>query len=91
MIRNANREEVKVKPRDTGGKRRRGGSGWEESSHLSCQLHWGLLRGDIPNTSWSWDEADNDPAGSPDFLPRSAFLSTHSIFSSYPSVIVVER
>jgi hypothetical protein len=34
IIRNANKEEVKVKPRDTGGKRRRGGSGWEESSHL---------------------------------------------------------
>jgi hypothetical protein len=34
MIRNANREEVRVKPRDTGGKRSRGGSGWDESSHL---------------------------------------------------------
>lgn len=38
IIRNANREEVRVNPSDTGGKSKRGGSGWEESSHLTRQL-----------------------------------------------------
>ena len=68
-MRNANREEVRVKPRDTGGKRRRGGSGWDESSHLCCQLRWGFMRGNVPNTSWPWDEPYHDPAGSLDFFP----------------------
>ena len=34
-MRKANRDEVRVKPRDTGGKRRRGGSGCDDSSQLS--------------------------------------------------------
>lgn len=32
--RNANREEERVRLSEIGGKRSRGGRGWEESSHL---------------------------------------------------------
>jgi hypothetical protein len=37
MTRKASREEVRVRVRDTGGSKRRGGRGWDDSSHLSVR------------------------------------------------------
>lgn len=41
MMRKANSDEVRVSVRDTGGRRRRGGSGWDERSQLGCQFRSG--------------------------------------------------
>jgi hypothetical protein len=95
MMRNAKREDVSVRVRDTGGRRRSGGSGWDERSHLFRQLikcHSGRVS-NLPDSGRSGYESHHHPAGGANFLPAGTFLiipSGESIFSSYPSVFVAQ-
>jgi hypothetical protein len=95
MMRNAKREDVSVRVRDTGGRRRSGGNGWDERSHLFRQpikCRSGRVS-NLPDSGWSGYESHHHPAGGTDFLPAGTFLiipSSESIFSSYLSVFVAQ-
>jgi hypothetical protein len=63
------REEERERESEMGGRRRRGGRGWDDKSHLETisQISKGAVSSDIPYSRRARNEADHNPARCSDF------------------------